>query len=129
MEKGEAKRYPLSTMPHLQEERHQQRDTLTLMPKPLEKDSRVSATPYQQHSPLRETRTPQEDMPASLPDDPEHKENNDPDPGSKAADNGEVLSIPLNSDVIMEIRDVSSSRRNFSANLNRKLFYHGREKS
>ena len=55
---------------------------------------------------------------------PGDRENNDPDLCSKpaAVDSGEVLSIPLDSNVIMKIRYISSSRRNFSANLNRKTF-------
>ena len=37
-------------------------------------------------------------------------------------DGNGVLSIPLASDVIMKTRYVNSSRRNFSANLNHKIF-------
>ena len=43
-------------------------------------------------------------------------------PQSAPVDSSEILSIPISSDVIMNIRYVSSSRRNFSANLNRKIF-------
>ena len=39
-----------------------------------------------------------------------------------AAGDQEVLPIPLDSDIIMKIRYVSASRRNFSANLNCKIF-------
>ena len=58
--------------------------------------------------------------------DPENRENNDPKRTSKSApvEGSGVLSIPLASDVIMKIRYmyVSSSRRNFLASLNRKIF-------
>ena len=73
-------------------------------------------------SPLPHHNQSQREIPQDkLPDRPENKENNCPDLSSKSV-TVEGLSIPLNSDVIMNIRYVSSSRRNFSANLNHKLF-------
>ena len=111
VEKGVEKRYPLSAVPHPQQ---QQGETLAPMAMHVNKEH--------QHQLQRETQ--QADMPYKLPDDAENRENNDPDFSSKSAavDSGEVLSIPLDSDVIMKIRYVSLSRRNFSANLNRKIF-------
>ena len=108
--------YPLSAV-------HQQLgETLALMPNPVDKESRGSARPHQQHQLQREIQ--QADVPNKLLDDSENRENNDPDLSSKSAavDSGEVLRIPLDSDVLMKIRYVSSSRRNFSANSNCKTF-------
>ena len=92
------------------------------MPKPTDQESRVSAGPYQLYQLQRQTQ--QADMPNNLVGDPGNRENSDPDLCSKSAavDSGEVLSIPLDLYVIMKIRYISSSRRKFSANLNRKIF-------
>ena len=73
----------------------------------------LSPLPHHNHS---QREIPQD----KLPDRPKNQENNNYPDLSKSV-TVEGLSIPLNSDVIMNIRYVSSSR-NFSANLNCKLF-------
>ena len=116
-EKGVVRQYQLSAV-----QRKQHEETIAVEHKPMDKESRVSAGPCQQHH--LQIDSQQADMPNKPTDDPENRENNDPERTSKSApvDSSGVLSIPLASDVIMKIRYVSSSRRNFSANLNRKIF-------
>ena len=59
-------------------------------------------------------------------DDPKDGDGENTDSGlgvkSGATDDEQVLPIPPDSKVIMKIRYASSSRRNFSANLNQKIF-------
>ena len=61
------------------------------MPKPVDKESRISAGPCQQHQLQRETQ--QADVPNKLLDDLGNRENNDPDLHSESAavDSGELL--------------------------------------
>lgn len=116
-EKGVVRQFQLSAV-----QRKQHEETIAVEHKPMDKESRVSAGPCQQHH--LQIDSQQADMPNKPTDDPENRENNDPERTSKSApvDSSGVLSIPLASDVVMKIRYVSSSRRNFSANLNRKIF-------
>lgn len=67
----------------------------------------------------------QKTTPVTNPDGPTDGDGENTDPGlsvKSGAAGDQVLPIPLDSDVIMKIQYVSASRRNFSANLNRKIF-------
>ena len=110
-EKGVVRQYQLSAV-----QQKQHKATIAVEPKPMDKESRVSAGPCQQHH---------------LQMDTQQADTLNPKHTSKSApvDGSGVLSIPLASDVIMKIRYVSSSRRNFSANLNRKIFTVAERKS
>ena len=76
--------------------------------------------------PQKQRDTLQTATPVTNPDGPTDGDGENTDPGlsvkAGAAGHQEVLPIPLDSDVIMKIRYVSASQRNFSANLNRKIF-------
>ena len=105
----------------------QQREALGQSPVPKLPGKRLPLSDLPPPPPPQQQR----DTETPAMDGPKDGENTDPGLSVKsgAANDQEVLPIPLDSNVIMKIRYVSSSRRNFSANLNGKKIYHGREES
>ena len=102
----------------------QQREALGKSTVPELPEKRLPLSDLPLPPPQQQSDTVQAATPATCGPKCGDGENTDPGLSVKAGatDDQQVLPIPLDSDVIMKIRYVSSSRRNFSANLNRKLF-------